>query len=55
MGQKTHPYGFRLGFNKGWLSLWYARGKNYIELFHSDIKIRKAIKEKYGNMPVSPL
>lgn len=55
MGQKTHPYGFRLGFNKGWLSLWYARGKNYIELFHSDIKIRKAIKEKYKHAGIASI
>jgi small subunit ribosomal protein S3 len=55
MGQKTHPYGFRLGFNKGWLSLWYARGKNYIDLFHSDIKIRKAIKEKYKHAGIASI
>src|SRR2546429_8336279 len=24
MGQKTHPYGFRLGFNKPFKSRWYA-------------------------------
>ncbi|HUT07503.1 MAG TPA: 30S ribosomal protein S3, partial [Candidatus Latescibacteria bacterium] len=26
MGQKTHPYGFRLGFNKQWTSRWFAKG-----------------------------
>ncbi len=55
MGQKTHPYGFRLGFNKGWLSLWYSKGKNYIELFHSDIKIRKLIKEKYKHAGIASI
>ena len=24
LGQKTHPYGFRLGYNKPWKSRWYA-------------------------------
>ncbi|MBT6148554.1 MAG: 30S ribosomal protein S3, partial [Gemmatimonadetes bacterium] len=24
MGQKTHPYGFRLGVIKGWSSNWFA-------------------------------
>ena len=24
MGQKVHPYGFRLGFNKTWRSRWFA-------------------------------
>ena len=55
MGQKTHPYGFRLGFNKGWLSLWYSKGKNYINLFHTDIKIRKLIKKKYKHAGISSI
>ncbi|MCP5104514.1 MAG: 30S ribosomal protein S3 [bacterium] len=55
MGQKTHPYGFRLGFNKGWLSLWYAKGKNYVELFHTDIRIRKLIKEKYKHAGIASI
>ncbi|PYP28641.1 MAG: 30S ribosomal protein S3, partial [Gemmatimonadetes bacterium] len=25
MGQKTHPYGFRLGIVKQWRSRYYAR------------------------------
>ena len=24
MGQKTHPYGFRLGIVKDWKAHWYA-------------------------------
>ncbi len=55
MGQKTHPYGFRLGFNKGWLSLWYAKGKNYIGLFHTDIQIRKLIKEQYKHAGIASI
>jgi small subunit ribosomal protein S3 len=55
MGQKTHPYGFRLGFNKGWLSLWYAKGKNYVNLFHTDIQIRKLIKEKYKHAGIASI
>ena len=30
MGQKVHPYGFRLGYNKNWLSRWYSK-KQYAE------------------------
>lgn len=55
MGQKTHPYGFRLGYNKGWLSLWYAKGKSYIDLFHADIHIRKLIKEKYKHAGIASI
>ncbi len=45
MGQKVHPYGFRLGFNRTWLSRWYA-GKKYAELLHEDIKLRRQLKQK---------
>ena len=31
MGQKVHPYGFRLGYNKTWKSRWFAK-KDYAEL-----------------------
>ena len=55
MGQKTHPYGFRLGFNKGWLSLWYGKGQHYIDQFHTDIQIRKKIKEKYKHAGIASI
>lgn len=55
MGQKTHPYGFRLGFNKGWLSLWYGKGQQYIEKFHMDLKIRELLKEKYKHAGIASI
>ncbi len=45
MGQKTHPYGFRLGITKPWLSRWYAR-KDYAKFIGEDSKIRKEVKTK---------
>src|SRR5206468_2130472 len=45
MGQKTHPIGYRLGYNYTWSSRWYA-GKDYAKLLHQDIKIRKIVKQK---------
>ena len=27
MGQKVHPYGFRLGFNRTWHSRWFSEKK----------------------------
>jgi small subunit ribosomal protein S3 len=47
VGQKTHPVGFRLGFNRTWSSRWFSRGKDYSRLVHEDLKMKKAIKEKY--------
>lgn len=45
MGQKVHPKGLRIGIIKDWDAKWYA-DKDYAELLHEDIKIRKYIKEK---------
>ncbi len=53
MGQKTHPLGFRLGFNRTWSSRWFSRGKDYSRLVHEDLKMKKAIKEKYYHAGIS--
>jgi small subunit ribosomal protein S3 len=45
MGQKTHPIGYRIGYNYTWSSRWYA-DKEYAKLLHQDIKIRKAVKQR---------
>lgn len=44
MGQKVHPFGFRLGVNKTWLSRWYSN-KDYGKNLHEDLKIREYIKK----------
>jgi len=45
MGQKVHPYGFRLGTLYGWQSNWFAE-RRYAEQLHEDLRIRKYIKKK---------
>ncbi len=52
MGQKVHPYGFRLGFNKTWHSRWYA-DKKYGELVHEDITLRRKLKERLSHAGIS--
>ena len=54
MGQKVHPYGFRLGFNKTWRSRWYAE-KKYAELLHEDLALRKTLKQRLGHAGVSAI
>lgn len=44
MGQKVHPYGFRLGFNKNWRSRWFSK-KEYPAFVFEDSKIRKYVKK----------
>lgn len=43
MGQKVHPYGFRLGINNEWKSRWYLSGKDYARVLHEDLRLRKSL------------
>ena len=52
MGQKVHPYGFRLGFNKTWRSRWYS-DKDYAKLLHEDLALRKDLKKRFMHAGVS--
>lgn len=52
MGQKVHPFGFRLGYIKTWNSRWYAE-KDYSKQLHEDLKIRKIVKKKLYHAGVS--
>ncbi len=52
MGQKTHPYGFRLGYNKTWRSRWFA-GRDYADLLHEDLRLREQLKSRLRSAGVS--
>jgi small subunit ribosomal protein S3 len=52
MGQKVHPTGFRLGFNKTWRSRWYA-DKEYADLLHEDLKLKRDLKKRFSHAGVS--
>ncbi len=52
MGQKTHPYGFRLVYNKSWHSKWYADDK-YASLLHEDLELRSMLKKRLERAGVS--
>ncbi|NBJ16585.1 MAG: 30S ribosomal protein S3 [Dehalobacter sp. 4CP] len=45
MGQKVNPKGLRIGIIRSWEGRWYA-DKNYRELLHEDLKIRKFVTDK---------
>ena len=53
MGQKVNPIGLRLGINRGWDSVWFAKKKNYGNLLIEDYKIRNYIKKNILNSGVS--
>jgi len=52
VGQKVHPYGFRLGYNKTWISNWYAK-KGYSEQLFEDIALRKHIFKTLAHAGIS--
>ncbi len=52
MGQKVHPYGLRLGIIKDWQSRSYA-GRNYREMLHEDLEIRKLIKSQFAHAGIA--
>jgi small subunit ribosomal protein S3 len=54
VGQKTHPYGFRLGYNKTWRSRWFAE-TGYAKLLHEDLRLRKELKARLQHAGVSEI
>jgi len=54
LGQKVNPIGLRLGINKSWSSKWFAE-KNYGNLVHQDIKLRKFLKNKFYHAGISKI
>ncbi|MFZ8933708.1 MAG: 30S ribosomal protein S3 [Bacteriovoracaceae bacterium] len=52
MGQKVHPYGFRLGYIKTWHSSWYSKDR-YAEILHEDLNIRAYIEKNMKNASVA--
>ncbi len=52
MGQKVHPYGFRLGIINDWKSRWYAE-KEYAGLLQEDIAIRRYLDSRLAHAAIS--
>ena len=52
MGQKVHPYGFRLGYIKSWHSNWYVKN-NYANIFQQDLAIRKYIDTELSTASIA--
>ena len=53
MGQKVNPVGLRVGINRGWDSVWYAKKNEYGKLLIEDYKIREFIKKNIVNSGIS--
>ena len=55
MGQKVNPIGLRLGVNRGWDSIWFAKKKDFGKYLIEDFKIRQYIKKSIVNSGVSEI
>ena len=53
MGQKVNPIGFRVGINRGWDSIWFAKKREFGKILMEDYKIRDYIKKNVVNSGVS--
>jgi len=54
MGQKVHPYGFRLGYTKNWRSRWYA-GHGYADLVQEDLKLKDQLRKRLRAAGISSI
>jgi len=54
MGQKVHPYGFRLGFNKPWRSRWFAK-QGYAKLLQEDLELKENLVDRLKSAGVSSI
>jgi small subunit ribosomal protein S3 len=52
MGQKVHPYGFRLGVTKTWRSRWFAK-QDYAKLLREDLELKDSLRERLKAAGVS--
>ena len=53
MGQKVNPIGLRVGINRSWDSIWFAKKREYGKFLIEDYKIRNYIKKNVVNSGVS--
>src|ERR1700747_561019 len=54
MGQKVHPYGFRLCYTKPWKARWVV-GRDYDKLLLEDVKLKAELKDKLKSAGVSSI
>jgi small subunit ribosomal protein S3 len=52
VGQKVHPYGFRVGYNKDWHSHWFAK-KDFATFLAEDLKLKRDLKKRFTGAGVS--
>lgn len=54
MGQKVHPFGFRLGVTKTWRSRWFSK-QDYSKLLKEDLELKDALLARLKQAGVSAI
>jgi small subunit ribosomal protein S3 len=54
MGQKVHPFGFRLGVTKTWKSRWFAK-QDYAKLLFEDLELKESLRSRLKSAGVSSI
>jgi small subunit ribosomal protein S3 len=54
MGQKVHPYGFRLGFNKPWRSRWFSKAA-FPDLLREDLELKEGLRTQLKSAGISSI
>ncbi len=54
MGQKVHPYGFRLGVTKTWRSRWFAK-QDYAKLLREDLELKDSLRDRLKSAGISSI
>ncbi len=54
MGQKVHPFGFRLGVTKTWKSRWFAK-QDYSKLLFEDLELKESLRSRLKSAGVSSI
>ena len=55
MGRKVNPKAIRIGINKTWDSVWYAKKADYSTIFVEDIKIRELVTERMKDAGINSI
>src|SRR5207249_12271586 len=55
VGHKVHPNAFRLGVFRPWEANWFANPKDYTNMLHEDLEMRRAILSRLRNAGIAKI
>ena len=55
MGHKVHPNAFRLGVFRPWEANWFANPKDYTNMLHEDLEMRRIILGRLRNAGIAKI